>query len=293
VPPGATAELNDHVAPTDSFSQLTFGGTGPEDQYFRHPTQRLALHTSGGSLVTLFPLDPTASIPQLVLSGTSGDEFRMGSTSGIRSGTSLTLGAGTLDLNGLSPTINGLSGTGIVTNSADTNSVLTIGAQGAGGDFAGTIADGWPAGLVPPVTRQISLVKTGGGSQRLTGAHTFSGATEIAAGTLVLDGSLHEHNQVTVRSGATLSGVGAVDGPLAVEAGGRIEPGSPGNLPGSHRGWSETWNAGSHFAVQLGGATPGSGHDQRRIAGSLSLAGAVLDVSSSAVLYRRSGRRRH
>ncbi len=280
VPAGiTTAELIDHLAPNDTLSRLAFGGAGPEDQYFRHPSQLLAVHTSGNTIATLFPLDPTLNIPELLLDGTPTDLFYLGATGGIRGGTSLTLVEATLDLYSNSPLINGLSGNGTITNSANTNSVLTIGASGAGGDYGGTISDGWPASDPPPTTRKVGIFKAGSGSQRLSGGHTFSGTTEVAEGTLVLDGSLHANSQVTVRGGATLSGVGAAEGSLVVDAGGKIEPGSPGSLPGSNRGGSETWSAGSQFAVQLGGTTPGSGHDQRRIGGSAILDGALLEVS--------------
>ncbi len=280
VPPGITsAELIDYLAPTDGFSQLAFNGAGAEDQFFRHPAQLLALHTAGNTLVTLFTLDPTTTIPELLLAGTATDLFRLGSTTGIRSGTSLTLVDATLDLNGQSPLVNGLSGNGAVTNAANTNSLLTIGAAGGDGDFGGSISDGWPANETPPTTRQVSLTKVGAGAQRLSGAHGYSGVTEIQAGELVLDGTLHAHSQVAVRSAAVLSGLGSINGSLSLESGAAIEPGSPRMLPGSHRGQSEIWHAGSRFAVQLGGATAGSGHDQRKVDGGLSLQDAILDVS--------------
>lgn len=280
VPAGAAnAELIDHLAPTDGFSQLRFVGGGPEDQFFRHPSQRLALHTGGNSLVTLSTLDPTTPIPELVLDGAATDLFRLGATTGIRSGTSVTLIDATLDLNGQSPSINGLSGSGTVTNSASTNSLLTVGAEGAGGDYAGTIADGWPAGPVAPATRLVSLIKAGAGTQRLTGPNSYSGATSLTAGTLVLDGSLSMHSAVTVQDGATLEGTGSVQGPLHAEFGSALAPGSPPTLPGTLAGGDETWQAGSHLMMQIGGSIPGGDYDQHQISGSLTIDDAILDVT--------------
>ena len=88
---------------------------------------------------------------------------------------------GTLDLNGKTQTINGLSGGGTVTSSVAGAITLTVGADGSGGTFSGIIQNG--AGTV-------SLTKTGGGTQILSGTNTYSGADDVSLGTLQLgDGS--------------------------------------------------------------------------------------------------------
>jgi autotransporter-associated beta strand protein len=98
----------------------------------------------------------------------------------------LILNAGTLDLNGKSETINGLSSTsagGIVQNSLSaTTATLTLGDADATGTFAGTLRDN--AGGA--ATGKLALTKIGAGSQTITGGATYTGATAVNGGTLVL-----------------------------------------------------------------------------------------------------------
>jgi autotransporter-associated beta strand protein len=110
---------------------------------------------------------------------------------------------GTLDLNGFSETINGLSGAGTIDNVANgTTNTLTIGDGDATGlTFSGVIRD---------TTGTLSIVKTGGGTQTLAGANDYSGNTTVNAGTLTLGNgttntSLADGADVIVAGGATLN----------------------------------------------------------------------------------------
>lgn len=88
--------------------------------------------------------------------------------------------AGTLDLNGKSETVNGLSGAGIIDNTLTaTSPILTVGANDQTSTFGGVIQS--TAGTV-------NLNKTGNGTLTLGGANTFTGTVAIAAstGTLVV-----------------------------------------------------------------------------------------------------------
>ena len=95
------------------------------------------------------------------------------------SGKSTVILNGTLDLNGFSPTLNGLSGTGTVTNSVVGNATLSVGDANTTSSFAGVIADG--AGT-------LGLTKIGTGKLTITGLNdnTYSGGTIINDGTLYL-----------------------------------------------------------------------------------------------------------
>ncbi len=84
---------------------------------------------------------------------------------------------GTLDLDGHSATINGLSGAGIVDNTAAGGGTLAFGANGASATFTGTLQNTGAGGT-------LSVVKTGAGTETFSGAFTYSGATTVAAGTL-------------------------------------------------------------------------------------------------------------
>ncbi len=69
------------------------------------------------------------------------------------------------------------------------------------------------------------LTKIGGGILTLTADNTYTGATSVNQGTLVVNnttGSATGSGNVTVRSGATLGGTGAIAGAVDLESGGRL-----------------------------------------------------------------------
>ena len=111
----------------------------------------------------------------------SGGTLRLGNVAAIPSGTgkgNLTLSSGsTLDLNNLSPTLNGLSGTGTVTNALAGAVLFTAGGNDANGSFGGVIQDG---------NGTVALTKNGAGLLTLGGLNTYSGTTTVSNGTLQL-----------------------------------------------------------------------------------------------------------
>ncbi len=95
---------------------------------------------------------------------------------------SLTVTGGLVDLNGFSATVGALSGSGTIDDVAGGGAiVLTIGNSGLSGTFSGTIQNS---------SGTLSLVKTGSGTQVLSGANTYTGGTTISAGTLLLQLSI-------------------------------------------------------------------------------------------------------
>ena len=93
-----------------------------------------------------------------------------------------------------------------------------IGALNTDSTFNGKITD--------DSSGDTALIKVGAGTLTLTGSNTFSGGTTISNGTLRVDGTLFT-NTVTVAGGA-LSGRGVISGPVFVQAGGTLAPGSGG-----------------------------------------------------------------
>lgn len=154
------------------------------------------------------------------LSGGTTRLATAGADAAIANGTGrsdLLMNGGTLDMNGRTETINGLSGaTGFVQNElAATTAVLTLGDGNASATFGGTIRNN------PGTGGTLSLTKIGAGTQTLGGTSTYSGLTTVTAGTLVISGSL------TVSSlsiSGTLGGSGTIGGSASL-SGGIIDPG--------------------------------------------------------------------
>jgi autotransporter family porin len=104
----------------------------------------------------------------------SGGILRLGASGVIPDASTVTV-ASTLDLNGYSEAINGLSGAGGVDTIAGGTVTLTVGVSNATSTFTGVIQS--PAG-------SLALVKTGTGTLTLQGSNTFTGGVTIKNGTL-------------------------------------------------------------------------------------------------------------
>ncbi len=125
---------------------------------------------------------------------------------------------GTLDVNdGNDIFADALTGSGTVGISSGITWValsksITVGVNGGGGTFAGTIFDS--------DDDTVSLIKTGGGTQILTGQNTYRGTTTISNGTLRIDGnSSGVLGALTVASEARLGGTGSYGGNITLEEG--------------------------------------------------------------------------
>jgi autotransporter-associated beta strand protein len=121
----------------------------------------------------------------------------------------------TLDLNGNSETLNGLSGSGIIDNTAgSTVSTLTVGGENQNGTFNGVLQNSGTSAT-------LNLTKVGTGTLTLGGANTMGGAITITGGTLVAGNVAPFDNVtgITMGDGTTLrSNVdgAAIDAPIAL-----------------------------------------------------------------------------
>ena len=124
--------------------------------------------------------------------------------------------AGTLDLNGFSHIVTGLSGLPgavlgrVVNNAPNSNATVIVGNNNAMTAFAGSILDNTGTGST------LALVKAGTGSQTLSGTNTYSAGTIVSNGTLiaVLPASLPGYDaagKVTLNAATTL-GLATGDG---------------------------------------------------------------------------------
>jgi fibronectin-binding autotransporter adhesin len=194
-------------------------------------------------------------------------------------GTMTKAGTGTLILGGAN------SFTGGTTISSGT---LQIGSGGTTGALAGPIVNN--SSLIfarSNLYRQDGVISgTGSVTQAdagvtiLTGANSYSGPTDLTAGTLMVDGNQSAATGlVTVAAAATLAGNGTIGGSVTVN--GTLAPGqSPGTLTIAQ---DLTLDSGSHLAFELGqaGVVGGPLNDLIDVGGNVLLDG-TLDVSVSA-----------
>lgn len=177
----------------------------------------------------------------------------------------------TARFNGMTDAVNGLYGFGTVELAGAT---LVIGnsindSQGVG-DFFG------------PITGSGGLTKRGPGTFTLAGDNTYSGATRVESGILLIENSSLSSatgpGAVTVAAGAALGGSGTAEGSVTVESGGVIFPGGEGvaNVDRTDllTAIDLTLEAGSTLRIDLGGTAPGDTFDvlaafDASIAGSL------------------------
>jgi autotransporter-associated beta strand protein len=147
----------------------------------------------------------------------------IGVNNGLPVGTVLSISSSAVfNLRGWNQSIAGLQGSGTVWNensNKNAASTLTVDSTGTT-SFDGVIKDGSIA------SRILSLTKSGDGTQTLAGANTYTGATTVNAGTLLVNGdSSAATGAVTVNTGATLGGQGTIGGNTTVNAGATLSPG--------------------------------------------------------------------
>ncbi len=118
-----------------------------------------------------------------------------------------------------------------------------------------------------------SLVKVGTGTLTLSGANTYTGATEVAAGGLFLTGSLTSN--LTVDTGASFGGPGTLVGNLTVNGNIRPDIGTT-NVVGIY-----TQAAGSSYTVEV---TPGGLSDKINVTGN-----AVINNTSAVAVMADVG----
>jgi autotransporter-associated beta strand protein len=212
--------------------------------------------------------------------------LRMNTPNAMPYGSGNVTATGTLDLNGNSTQINGLSGSGIVDGTSGTPT-LTVGNNDATSTFGGVIKN---------TGGTLALTKTGTGTQTLTNANVFTGATSITAGKLKIDtaGTINSTSRLTINGATaefmynnsttafsqpitftqgTLSGTGTISTAVSIGSNATLAPGaSPGTI--TVKDAVETWAGGGKYAWQLLDATgtAGTGFDLTAVTGTGNLA---------------------
>lgn len=89
------------------------------------------------------------------------------------------------------------------------------------------VASGGTATISAPVSGSVGLSKSGQGLLRLSGVNTYTGATVVGQGSLIVNGSMGSAaSTVTVGGGAILGGTGTISGATTVN--GSLLPGDAG-----------------------------------------------------------------
>lgn len=125
-----------------------------------------------------------------------------------------------------------------------------------------------------------AVTKTGSGTLKFAAANTYSGATLVSAGRLLVEnitGSATGSGQVTVKTGATIGGTGRITpSSLVVESGGVVSPGSDGvgilSISGN-----------CAIAGGLAIDVSGTNCDTVTVIGSLDLTGGSLSVNGTPI----------
>ncbi|MDR6872175.1 outer membrane autotransporter protein [Bosea sp. BE125] len=210
----------------------------------------------GNGLAAIVPLGFTANI-RIVNGGTI--RAGAGSTIAIQFGSSLTSVA-SLELQAGSQIIGN-----VVASGPGTSDTLRLG---------GTANASFDVSAIGAQYQNFDVFeKTGASTWTLTGTGSFTGPTNLIAGTLSVNGSL-AGSALTVQSGATLAGSGTV-GATTLLAGSRITPGNSIGTLTINGAYVQA--AGSTYQVEVDPATTTS--DLIRVNGAATLAsGAGLSV---------------
>ena len=215
--------------------------------------------------------DAIANVRFSPSTGSSNAVFDLGSNAVLlntRNG-GLTIQLGAL-IGGSSATMQGAS-------SANSLTTYVIGGRNLNTTFAGKISEVIPA-------RTAAITKVGTGTFTLTGANTHTGPTAINGGTLFCNnttGSATGTNTVTVNSGGTLGGNGFIFGPVIVNSGGAIAPGT--NTAGTLTLRSNlTLNAGAVLNFELSSGVVAS--DKLVVSNNLVLGGTLNVTSITAIV---------
>ena len=118
-----------------------------------------------------------------------------------------------------------------------------------------------------------------GGVVTIAGTNDYTGTTTIQTGTTAIFDGTHTGGGVyTVQNGGTLAGSGSTTSAVNVLAGGALSPGTgPGTLA------TGNLTVAGSLEVDLDGNTPGTGHDQVVVTGTVDLTGSSLLVNSSGL----------
>ena len=212
---------------------ITLNATSNITERFPNRTLELSGQITGAGGVD-FSINPVYNVPgRYLVSGSSNNysgatsvtglsfaqfgftgqsQLYLGATNALPTTTALTLNNADLYLNGQSQTLPSISGSGTfsVQNGSTTAATLTLGSGDTTSSFSGSIKDNGlsvtntsSTSPTPPplVTGTVALTKIGTGMLTLNNSNTYSGATSINGGTLVITGATQATSAITFGGG--------------------------------------------------------------------------------------------
>jgi autotransporter-associated beta strand protein len=223
--------------------------------------------TAGNSVITnnggLF-FENSATAGNAVITTTSGAFTTFIDTSTGGAARFITNAGGTFDM-------SGLTSTGMTAGSIEGAGSYVLGAKNlaVGSNNLSTTVSGVISGIGG------SLTKVGTGALTLSNTESYTGATTVNAGLLIVDGSTASSALTTVNPTGTLAGSGTV-GNTAI-AGGTLAPGSPGGSifgPLTVNG-SLSFTTASTYLIQVSPANAGL----TNVTGTATLGGATVNAA--------------
>ena len=237
----------------------TISTTGGGTVELAGSTNNTSFTLNVGASGDLVELNKTNAVAVNTISGiASSATVKLMGTGGNQISGAVTVSGGTFDMNGKDETVTGLALTG---------SSIT---GGAASELTSTSAFDMQSGSADVVLAGgVGLAKTTGGTVTLSQASTYTGATTVSAGTLLVTGSLV--SDVSVSGG--LFGGGGTVGDLTLTGGTH----APGVSPGIDTVDNYNLGASATLEIEIDGTTVGTQYDQVDVTGTVDLAG-TLDV---------------
>lgn len=223
----------------------------------------------------------------------------------IRVGDGTTLGAGMTatiasELQGINGLVKSDLGTLVLagdnTYTGDTtikDGTLQLGEGGTTGSILGNVVDNGTLAFNRSddhafggsISGTGGVTQLGSGITELTGANTYTGATVVQGGTLLINGDQSgATGAATVQAGGTLGGTGVIGGDVTVADGGTLSPGAAAGAAGTLTiNGNLALGANAILDYQLGqaGTAGGASNDLTVVHGNLTLDG-TLNVSTTA-----------